>query len=953
MNPKKLEVKWQKKWEEAKLFESEPKEDQEKYFVNCPYPYMNGYLHLGHAFTYLRADMVSRYQRMKNKNVLFPFAFHCTGTPIVAAAQRVKEGEKIQIKALKQMGLSDTLIKKLSKPEEWTKHFPDKAVKDLRKFGTSIDWRRSFITTSLNPPYDRFIQWQFNKLLKKDYLIKGTFPVVWCPKRETVVGDHDRLSGEGETPQEYTLLKFKGEDDCLVAATLRPETVFGQTNIWVDGKGTYTKAKVGDETWIMSKQMPFKLKLQGHKVKELGEIKGRDLVGKKYMAPQINSEVIVLPSKFCDASIGSGIVTSVPSDSPDDYQGLVDLQNSESECNKWGLDYDFVKSIKPIPILDSGEMGTLPALKLCKELGIKNQTQRKKLDKAKQDLYMHSFNNGIMLDSADFVAGKSVEDAREEVKNKLVEKEQAVVYYELTGPVQSRWLADCVVKIVDNQWFLAYADEEWTKTTEKALESMNLYPAKSRTQFEYVLQWLKNWACVREKGLGTKLPWDDGWVIESLSDSTIYMAYYTVAHYLKDLDEKQLTESLFEAIFGDGNTKSASEETEINQATIIKWRNEFNYWYPYDLRVSGKDLVQNHLSFSLYNHTAMFDSDKWPKGFAVNGWVLVDGEKMSKSKGNFFTLNELNAKYGADVVRFTLCNAGEGLDDPNWELSFAETAGKKLNNWLKFVKVNKGKGRTTDHPVDPWFREIIDSISYQAHTASERLKFRTSTRLFFFELPQYFKWYVQRTGEPHAEILKEYISVVNRGIAPIVPHTAEEAWSLSGEDNFILNQPFPEGHSPDQNILIGEDLVKQTLEDTRAILNIAKIDNPVEIVLIVAPEWKWQAVRTAGELADGRGQVKLNQLISSVMPTIPPESKKLGAEFLKKWVLRDIPSLGPDWQTKYNQEVDEKAILSASIDFFSNIFDCKVSVVNADNARSSMVAKGNQSLPLRPAIFVS
>ena len=68
---------------------------------------MNGYLHLGHAFTYLRADMVSRYKRMKDKNVLFPFAFHCTGTPIVAAAQRVKEGEETQIKALEQMGLID------------------------------------------------------------------------------------------------------------------------------------------------------------------------------------------------------------------------------------------------------------------------------------------------------------------------------------------------------------------------------------------------------------------------------------------------------------------------------------------------------------------------------------------------------------------------------------------------------------------------------------------------------------------------------------------------------------------------------------------------------------------------------------------------------------------------------------------------------------------------------
>ena len=117
MNSQRLEKKWQKKWDEAKLFESEPRDDQEKYFVNCPYPYMNGYLHLGHAFTYLRADMVSRYKRMKDKNVLFPFAFHCTGTPIVAAAQRVKEGEESQINALKQMGLSQTLIKKFSKPE--------------------------------------------------------------------------------------------------------------------------------------------------------------------------------------------------------------------------------------------------------------------------------------------------------------------------------------------------------------------------------------------------------------------------------------------------------------------------------------------------------------------------------------------------------------------------------------------------------------------------------------------------------------------------------------------------------------------------------------------------------------------------------------------------------------------------------------------------------------------
>jgi hypothetical protein len=106
-------------------------------------------------------------------------------------------------------------------------------------------------------------------------------------------------------------------------------------------------------------------------------------------------------------------------------------------------------------------------------------------------------------------------------------------------------------------------------------------------------------------------------------------------------------------------------------------------------------------------------------------------------------------------------------------------------------------------------------------------------------------------------------------------------------------------------------------------------------------------------LADGRGQVKLNDLISSVMPTIPPESKKLGADFLKKWVLRDIPSLGPGWQRKYEQKVDESKILSSSVDFFVNVLDCKISVVNAEEARSRLISKANQSSPLRPAIFVS
>lgn len=80
----------------------------------------------------------------------------------------------------------------------------------------------------------------------------------------------------------------------------------------------------------------------------------------------------------------------------------------------------------------------------------------------------------------------------------------------------------------------------------------------------------------------------------------------------------------------------------IPEATLSKMRSEFEFWYPFDLRVSGKDLIQNHLTFSLYNHTTMWPKgDKNPKGFRCNGHLLLNSEKMSKSTGNFKTLSDV------------------------------------------------------------------------------------------------------------------------------------------------------------------------------------------------------------------------------------------------------------------------------------------------------------------------
>ncbi|MCK5253701.1 MAG: class I tRNA ligase family protein, partial [Thermoplasmata archaeon] len=459
-DPWSVEEKWQRRWAEAGAFESDPDPDREPYFVNFPYPYMNGYLHIGHTFTLLQLEIASRYHRLLGRNVLWPFAFHCTGTPIVAAAERVADGEESQMRILRDMGVPEEHIAKMGDPVYWTEYFPVVTRQDLDRLGLAVDWRRSFITTQLNPYYDAFVRWQFTRLHEKGLVVKGRHPVIWCPRDNSPVGDHARVSGEGETPQEFTLLKFKvdGTDDIIVAATLRPETVYGQTNLWVDPDVEYRRAQVNDETWIASKEAFEKLGYQMLDIETRGFVMGEELLGKMAIAPGIRRPIPILPSGFCDPTVGTGIVTSVPSDAPDDWMGLVDLKRDPDEVERWGLDPVMIELIEPIPIIETEGMGTLPAVDICEQMEIEDQYDRKKLQKAKEEVYKHGFYSGVMLDTIPKYGGLKVEEAKDRVKEDLIETGEATVMFEPSGDVVCRCLTPSVVKVVTDQWFIAYGD---------------------------------------------------------------------------------------------------------------------------------------------------------------------------------------------------------------------------------------------------------------------------------------------------------------------------------------------------------------------------------------------------------------------------------------------------------------------------------------------------------------
>ncbi|MGB9674585.1 MAG: class I tRNA ligase family protein, partial [Nanopusillaceae archaeon] len=141
-----VEKKWQKIWEEKRVFESNANENKKKVFLTAPYPYMSGLLHLGHALTFSRIEFYARYKRLKGYNVLFPVAFHITGSPIVSKSMRLKEGDKKIIEDLKSDGIPEKDFEKLKTPEGWALYFMEYARKALKGMGYSIDWRREFYT---------------------------------------------------------------------------------------------------------------------------------------------------------------------------------------------------------------------------------------------------------------------------------------------------------------------------------------------------------------------------------------------------------------------------------------------------------------------------------------------------------------------------------------------------------------------------------------------------------------------------------------------------------------------------------------------------------------------------------------------------------------------------------------------------------------------------------------
>ena len=954
-----IDKKWQKKWLENNDHEIDSN-NKEKKFITVAYPYPNSPQHIGHGRTYTIADVHSRYLRMKGFNVLFPMGFHYTGTPILGMAKRVEANDAELIEGFKTLyKVPEDKIKEFVEPVKIADYFHEEIKSGMIEMGYSIDWRREF--TTIDPAYQKFIEWQFRNLKEKNLIVQGSHPVGWCPKDQNPVSQHDTLGDVEPDFTEYIVIKFDLNGVKIPVATLRPETLFGVTNIWINPQVMYQKIKVNDEIWITSPECARKLEFLEKKIEVIEDVLGSDFVGQSAKAPHSSDSVLILPASFVKSDNGTGIVMSVPAHAPFDYQALLD---SKSGKNK-SINSDLLKNIQniePISMINTEGLGNIPAKDIVEKMGISHQDDPK-LEEATKEIYSKEFYEGILANNTKQFAGKKISEAKDEIKEWITKIGSADILLELTNsPVKCRCGTECVVKLLSNQWFLDYSNKDWKQKAHSCFEGMNILPNEIRSEFDKVLDWLRERACARQHGLGTKIPWDKEWLVESLADSVIYMAFYIISKYVnkKEINGNDLTDEFFDYVFyGKKDSGEIANKINITKEKLKEIRNEFMYFYPVDSRHSGRDLVPNHLTFFVLNHVALFPEENWPQEIVVNGSVLMAGKKMSKSMGNIIPLRDAVRKHGADPIRLTILISAELLQDADFNVEAINGIKNKLESMYENSTKTKAEEIPELEPEDKWILSMLQNLALNVSQSMDKIRFREALHHILYDFDSELQWYLKRTKSKQrtniSGILHKILSSRVLMLSPFAPHIAEEIWEKLGNSELASKSTWPSsiGIEIDSKSIQTETLLKSIIDDINNILKVTKI-SPKKITIYTAEQWKSKAYNSIlKNVLDG--QTNIGTIIKSLIANKETEQIKKDPDFVKK-TLNDILSEPVELRKGRMNigQIDEKQIISSELSsLVKNDYDVELSVFSeSDSEKYDPKNKAKAARPFKPAILI-
>ena len=277
-DPKGMEERLYKMWEEKKYFHAEVDRSKKPFTIVMPPPNITGQLHMGHAFDNTMQDILIRFKRMQGYNALWQ-----PGTDHAAIATEVKVIEHLKSQGIEKADLGREGF--LEKCWDWRKEYGNRIISQLKKLGSSADWDRERFT--MDPGCSKAVEEVFINLYNKGLIYKGNRIINWCPVCKTSISDaeviHENQAGH------FWHMKYEivGEPGRYVEfATTRPETMLGDTAVAVNPD---------DDRY-------------------------KDIIGKKVMLPFVNREIPIVADEYVDMEFGTGVVKITPAHDPNDFE---------------------------------------------------------------------------------------------------------------------------------------------------------------------------------------------------------------------------------------------------------------------------------------------------------------------------------------------------------------------------------------------------------------------------------------------------------------------------------------------------------------------------------------------------------------------------------------------------------------------------------------------------------
>lgn len=728
-----IEKKWEKVWEENKSYKTDVRDfSKPKMYVLDMFPYPSGQgLHVGHVEGYSATDAYSRFKRAQGYNVLHPMGFDSFGLP----------AEQYSIKNNKHPGpFTDINI--------------DNFIRQLKRCGFSYDWDRVIKTS--DPKYYKFTQWIFIQLFKKNLAYYGERPVNWCPALGTVLANEEVIDGKSERggypvvriPMKQWVLKITAYGDKLLAG--------------LDDLDWPSSTIQMQRNWIGKSQgveVDFKIENTDKKF-SVFTTRVDTLYGCTY--------VVLAP----EHPLVKEITTEDQKESVENYinecQRKSDLERTSLNKEKTGV---FTGSYAINPV------------------------NGKKVPVYIGDYVLGSYGSGAVM----AVPAHDERDYAFALKHNL-----PIIEVVKGGDISKAAFTEDGVHINSG-----VADGMMIKEAKEAIVNLLVEKGAGRIKVNYKL---RDWIFSRQRYWGEPIPVvhedDDEYKIHALDFKDLPLVLPELDDYTPAGDGKPPLSKAKEWLNVDWNGIPCHRETNTMPqwagscwyyARYIDPTNEneigdpklLEHWLPVDLYVGGAEHAVLHLLYARFWHRFLYDMGifKCPEPFKKlrhQGIILgADGEKMSKSRGNTVSPDEVINEYGADALRLYELFKGPLDQGLPWNPNGPSGARKFIERIYRLYVDDSLRSRWTKDdyaPLDTIYNQTIEKVTHDF----EDLHFNTAIASLMVLVNEFYR--AERLPVSMLEGLAKMI-------APICPHLGEEIWSLMGHKDLIDFEAWPKADS--------------------------------------------------------------------------------------------------------------------------------------------------------------